>query len=151
VIVVTTNGCFNTPLHPGHYFFLGFARGQGGELVVGINSTRYIRQKKGYEPASESVRAKALMDLGFIREVVVFHEPDPREFIRQVSPQVHCTGAEYSNGTCIEEDVCQELGIKLVYVPRIGQWSTRAILKGEVSNEGNFQGQPSTSKRPVLE
>jgi cytidyltransferase-like protein len=150
-MIVTTNGCFNTPFHPGHYFFLGFARGQGDELIVGINSTFYIRQKKGYEPASEAERAKALMDLGFIREVVVFHEPDPREFIRKINPSVHCTGAEYRNGTCVEECLCHELNIKLVYIPRIGHWSTRAILKGDVTYEGDLQGKPSTGARPVLE
>lgn len=140
-MIVSCNGCFNAPFHPGHFFFLGFARGQGDELVVGINSTNYIRQKKGYEPASEDERVKALMDLGFIREVVVFREPDPRKFIRQVAPDVHCTGAEYSNGTCIEEDVCREMGIKLVYIPRIGHWSTRAILRGE--RERDIEGKSS--------
>lgn len=139
--IVTCNGCFNG-IHPGHLFFLGFARGQGDELVVGINSDEYIRCKKGYDPIPEARRIKDLMDLAFIREVVVFNEPDPREFIRRVCPNAHCTGAEYSNGTCVEEGVCRELGIRLVYIPRIGNWSTRALLKGEVTYEGNVKVQP---------
>ena len=143
--VVTCNGCFNG-IHPGHLFFLGFARGQGDELVVGINSDEYIRCKKGYVPIPEAERIQALMDLNFIREVLVFNEPDPREFIRRVSPDVHCTGAEYSNGTCVEEKLCRELGVELKYIPRIGLWSTRALLKGEVTYEGNVQVQSTTGQ-----
>ena len=142
MIVVSCNGCFQT-VHPGHLFYLGFARGQVDELIVGINSDEYIRRKKGYVPVPAAERAAALMDLDFIREVVIFNEPDPREFIRRIGPDVHCTGAEYSNGTCVEEDLCREMGIELVYVPRIGRWSTRAILNGEVSYDGNVKGEPS--------
>jgi D-beta-D-heptose 7-phosphate kinase / D-beta-D-heptose 1-phosphate adenosyltransferase len=135
--VVTCNGCFNG-LHPGHLFFLGFARGQGTELVVGINSDRYIRAKKGYTPFSEQERREDLMMLGFIREVVVFDESDPCEFIRRVSPEVHCTGEEYK-GACPESSICSALGTKLVFIPRIGKWSTRALLRGEIGYDGNLK------------
>jgi D-beta-D-heptose 7-phosphate kinase/D-beta-D-heptose 1-phosphate adenosyltransferase len=136
--LVSCNGCFNG-LHYGHLFYLGFALGHGDALVVGINDDSHIRQKKGYVPVPEAERVKALMDLGFIREVIVFHEPDPREFIKKVRPNIHCTGAEYQNGTCIEESLCRELGIELVYVPRIGRWSTRTLLSGEITSEGNLK------------
>ena len=46
--LVTCNGAFDG-LHPGHLFYLGFCRGQGDELVVGINGDDYIRNKKQRE------------------------------------------------------------------------------------------------------
>ena len=140
--IVTVNGCFNG-LHPGHLFYLGFARGQGDELVVGINSDDYIRNSKKYEPIPAIERAKALMDLGFIYRVVIFEEPDPRVFIRAVCPDVHCIAEEYGKN-CIEFPVCQEIGIRIAFIPRVGKWSTRAILKGEIPNEGNLKVLPST-------
>jgi D-beta-D-heptose 7-phosphate kinase/D-beta-D-heptose 1-phosphate adenosyltransferase len=129
--LVTCNGCFESPLHPGHTFFLGYCLAQGDELVVGINSDEYIRRKKGYEPTPASKRAQAIMRLGhFIKDVIVFDEDDPCEFIRRVRPNVHCTGAEYM-AKCPEKFVCDELHIRLVFVPRVGDWSTRR-LKGMI-------------------
>lgn len=120
---VTVNGCFDG-LHPGHLFMLGYALAQGDELIVGINSDQYIQQHKGMVLVSECCRRRALLDLGFISRVVVFHEQDPVKFILSVRPAVHCTGAEYKNGMCIEAGWCELYFIKLVYVPRVGNWSS---------------------------
>ena len=125
--IVTCNGCFDG-LHPGHMFFLGFCRAQGDFLIVGINSDRYLREHKrqNFLPAEE--RKKALLELGFIEAVVIFDEEGPCRFISNVNPQVHCTGEEY-RGRAVEEPLCREKGIRLVYVPRVGKWSSTA-LKG---------------------
>lgn len=123
--LVTCNGCFDG-LHPGHLFFLGFCRGQGGRLVVGINSDEYIRTHKRPNPIDQQKRAKDLIDLGFIEAVEVFKENDPREFIRRWMPTIHCISEEYMD-TAIELSVCDELGIQVVYVPRIGDWSSTMI------------------------
>lgn len=128
--VVTCNGCFDG-LHPGHLFILGFARAQGDELIVGINSDGYIRRVKGREPIPEAERAKALMELGCVSRVVIFHEDDPREFLRSVRPWIHCIGAEY-RGKAVEEPTCWELGIRMVYVPRVGNWSSTVLRKGSL-------------------
>jgi bifunctional ADP-heptose synthase (sugar kinase/adenylyltransferase) len=64
-----------------------------------------------------------LMSTGIVSRVVVFAEDDPREFIREVRPQVHCIGIEYLD-KCIEADLCHEMGIRLVLVPKAGRWST---------------------------
>ena len=126
---VTCNGCFDR-LHPGHLFYLGFCRAQGDELVVGINSDRYIREKKGCEPIPVSERKDALMSFGFIKAVAEFDEDDPTEFIRNWMPDVHCTGMEYA-WTCAERKVCDEIGVKLVFVPRIGKWSSSMMREME--------------------
>jgi len=121
-MLVTCNGCFNL-LHPGHMFYLGFCRGQGDELVVGINSDSYIRRHKEREPIPEKERIDALMALGFIKQVHVFWEDDPSLFIKMIRPDIHCTGEEYE-GRCPEQVICEEIGAKLVFVPRVGHWSS---------------------------
>lgn len=123
--LVTTNGCFDG-LHFGHIFYLGFCRGQGDRLVVGINCDEYIRRKKGREPIPYAERIAALRALGCIEAVVVFEEYNPSIFIRSVHPDVHCIGEEYRD-VASELETCRELGVKVVYVPRVGSWSSTAI------------------------
>jgi D-beta-D-heptose 7-phosphate kinase/D-beta-D-heptose 1-phosphate adenosyltransferase len=123
MIRVTVNGCFDG-LHPGHLFMLGYARALGNELIVGINSDQYIRQHKGTVMFNEQERKLALEKLGFVSRVVIFREQDPVKFILAVRPDVHCTGQEYENGKCVEASWCELYGIKLVYVPRVGDWSS---------------------------
>ena len=120
---VTVNGCFDG-LHPGHLFMLGYAAAQGDELIVGINGDQYIRQHKGRVLVPEQERKAALEKLGFISRVVIFREQDPVKFILSVRPDVHVTGQEYENGKCVEASWCELYGIKLVYVPRVGDWSS---------------------------
>ena len=120
---VTCNGCFDG-LHPGHLFFLGYCRAQGDELVVGINTDDYITRKKRFKPLyTVEKRYTVLMALGIVKEVIVFDEPNPSDFIRKVRPSVHCTGEEYGYD-CPEAPTCKEIGTKLVLVPRTQIWST---------------------------
>jgi len=127
MVIVTCNGCFDG-LHPGHLFFLGFCRGQGDSLVVGINSDDYIRKHKKREPNyTEDVRQKALLSLGFISDVVIFPEKTPVRFLKFVSPHIHCNGIEYGD-ECVEAPTCEKLGTRLVLVPRITNvWATSSL------------------------
>jgi len=127
-VLVTCNGCFDG-LHGGHLFFLGFCRGQGGRLIVGINTDKYIISKKRPNPTNEEQRREDLLKLGFIEKVDIFPESNPSEFIIRNRPGIHCIGEEYKD-TAAELPTCRDLGIKVVYVPRIGTWSTTA-LKGK--------------------
>lgn len=123
--LVTCNGCFDG-LHPGHLFFLGFCRALGNRLVVGINTDEYIRKHKRPSPMPQELRARALMELGFIQDVEIFPEDDPGAFIDRLRPTLHCIGEEYRL-VAPELKVCKRLGIEVAYVPRIGKWSSTAI------------------------
>lgn len=121
--IVTCNGCFDG-IHPGHLFFLGFCKAQGDDLIVGINSDDYIIKHKRESPLySEKQRVSSLVSLGFIKDVVVFHEETPIEFIRNSNTNIHCNGEEYGKD-CVESKIISEIGAKLVLVPRIPIWST---------------------------
>ena len=134
--IVTCNGCFDG-LHHGHLFFLGFCRGQGDSLVVGINSDRYMREVKHQEPMfNQDIRKKVLEDTGIPTRVVIFEEENPIAFIKGILPEIHCTGAEYAE-RCIEAEVCKGLGIELRFVPRIGKWSSTEMRKNGYSTHGS--------------
>ena len=123
--LVTTNGCFDG-LHPGHLFFLGFCRAQGSRLIVGINTDEYIIRRKRPLPIPQDQRQRDLLELGFVDSVVIFQEDDPNEFLNIIKPDIHCIGEEYKD-TAAELDVCRKLGVRIVYVPRIGRWSSTSI------------------------
>jgi D-glycero-beta-D-manno-heptose 1-phosphate adenylyltransferase len=130
--IVTCNGCFDG-IHPGHLFFLGFCKAQGDKLIVGINSDNYIKKHKREKPLyNEKQRVKSLMSLGFIKDVVVFHEDTPIEFIKNSKTDIHCNGAEYGKD-CIESNTLNEMGARLVLIPRTPIWST-SDLKDESSD-----------------
>lgn len=123
-ILVTCNGCFDG-LHPGHVFFLSFCRDYGDRLIVGINCDDYVLKKKRI-PIPQDERAYALRSLGFIDKVVIFNEDSPCEFIKKYKPDIHCIGEEYKD-SAVELPLCMEMGIKVVFVPRVGTWSSTSI------------------------
>jgi D-beta-D-heptose 7-phosphate kinase / D-beta-D-heptose 1-phosphate adenosyltransferase len=127
-ILVTCNGCFDG-LHPGHMFFLGFCRGQGDRLIVGINADHYILTHKRPNPIPVEERKQVLMDLGIVESVDVFTENNPIEFIKRTEPHIHCISEEYRD-TAVELDMCIKRGIIVVYVPRIGKWSSTMMRGG---------------------
>jgi len=119
-MIVTTNGCYDG-LHPGHLFLFGYAKALAGDgrFIVGINSDEYIRRKKNRKPYYLlEQRRTILYNIGMFDEIYNFDDDTPNEFIRYIKPDIHCIGEEYAPNPA-EKVVCDELGIKLVYVPRI--------------------------------
>lgn len=134
--LVTCNGCFDG-LHEGHLFFLGVCygvcRAEGGRLGVGINCDNYLKEKRANH-ASEKQRREALMALGFVSWVTVFYEDDPCDWIQGGAiPDIHCIGMEY-RGRAPEERVCDEMGIRVVYIPRVGEWSSTKLREEECAS-----------------
>lgn len=126
--LITTNGCFDG-LHAGHTFLLGVCYQLGGYTVVGINSDEYIREYKHREPhRTEQQRVEDLMDLGpnAVSGVHIFTEENPIEFIKAINPDVHVIGAEYKDNYA-EKEICEELDIQVVFVPRIGDYRSSEL------------------------
>lgn len=124
-MIITTNGCFDI-LHYGHLRFLEIAASYG-HLVVGINSDDYIRKIKGREPVhNKEQRAYNLMRVKGVREVIVFEEDTPVEFLRRHKPGVHLKSKQGYKG--IEGEILKEWGGKLVLLDDIEGFSTTDIL-----------------------
>jgi len=109
--VTLANGCFDL-LHVGHVRYLRAARQLGGRLVVAINSDESVRGLKGpgrpLMPAAE--RAEILAALQDVDAVVIFSEPDVRALVREIRPDVHAKGTDYTADSVPERDVVAQCG-----------------------------------------
>jgi rfaE bifunctional protein nucleotidyltransferase chain/domain len=74
--------------------------------VVAVNSDESVRALKGegrpLMPASE--RAEILAGLSAVDAVVVFSEPDVNALVREIRPDVHAKGTDYTAEDVPERD-----------------------------------------------
>jgi rfaE bifunctional protein nucleotidyltransferase chain/domain len=127
--VVFTNGCFDI-LHVGHVRYLKAASQQGDVLIVAINSDASARSLKGAgRPIlDESARARLVAALRAVDYVVLFSEPTVASLLRDLLPDVHAKGTDYSVDTVPERTIAKELGIQVAIVGDPKNHSTRALL-----------------------
>jgi rfaE bifunctional protein nucleotidyltransferase chain/domain len=103
--ITLANGGFDL-LHVGHVRYLRAAKKLGGRLIVAVNSDASVRTLKGEgRPlVPEAERAEILAALADVDAVVIFSEPDVRALIREVRPNVHAKGTDYTAETVPERD-----------------------------------------------
>jgi rfaE bifunctional protein nucleotidyltransferase chain/domain len=115
--VTLANGCFDV-LHVGHVRYLRAARDLGGKLVVAVNADDSVRELKGagrpVMPAAE--RAEILASLSDVDAVVIFPEKDVRAIIREIRPDFHAKGTDYTEQSVPERDVVEACGGRVVIV-----------------------------------
>jgi len=127
--VVFTNGCFDI-LHVGHVRYLEAAREQGDILIVAVNSDVSLRSLKGpgRPILDEAARARLVAALRSVDYVVLFSEPTVASLLRDLLPDVHAKGTDYSADTVPERAIAKELGIQVAIVGDPKNHSTRALL-----------------------
>jgi len=129
---VLTNGCFDV-LHVGHVRYLRAAKqlAPNARLMVGLNSDESVRVIKGEGrpriPAEE--RAEILAAFSDVDAVVIFLEPDVRALIRELRPDFHAKGTDYTPESVPERDVVLECGGRVVIVGDAKEHSTSALLR----------------------
>ncbi len=115
--VILTNGCFDL-LHVGHIRYLHAAKQLGGRLVVGLNADESTRALKGpgrpIMPATE--RAEILAALADVDAIVIFDEPDVRALVREIRPDIHAKGTDYTADSVPERDTVLECGGQVAIV-----------------------------------
>lgn len=135
--IAFANGCFDM-LHVGHVRYLAGARAEGGVLVVGVNSDEVVRALKGPDrpllPAA--ARAELLAALESVDYVVIFGETTAEAVLRDLRPDVHCKGTDYSESTVPEREVMKELGGTVRIVGDAKTHSTRDLLAEMVRRQG---------------
>ena len=109
--ITLANGCFDL-LHVGHVRYLNAARGLGGKLIVAVNSDDSVRTLKGSgRPLMpEDERAEILAALTDVDAVVIFSEPDVRQLIREIAPDIQAKGTDYTPESVPERDTVIEFG-----------------------------------------
>jgi rfaE bifunctional protein nucleotidyltransferase chain/domain len=127
--IAFANGCFDT-LHVGHVRYLQGAKECGDVLVVGVNSDRSVAALKGAgRPIlPEEARAELVAALEPVDYVVIFEELTAAEVLRDLRPDVHCKGTDYSKETVPERDVVKSYGGAVQIVGDAKNHSTRELL-----------------------
>lgn len=128
--ITLANGCFDL-LHVGHVRYLRAAKGLGGRLVVALNSDESVRSLKGegrpLMPAEE--RAEILAALADVDAVVIFGERDVRAIIREIHPDIHAKGTDYTAESVPEGDVVREYGGRVAIVGDPKNHSASEIIR----------------------
>jgi rfaE bifunctional protein nucleotidyltransferase chain/domain len=123
------NGCFDV-LHVGHVRYLEAARAEGDRLIVAVNDDRSVEALKGAgRPIlSADARAELVAALRPVDYVVIFSEPTVERLLRQLQPDVHCKGTDYTVDTVPERDVVRAYGGRIAIVGDPKDHSTRDLL-----------------------
>ena len=132
--VTLANGNFDL-LHVGHVRYLHGAKALGGRLVVAINSDESVRRLKGEgRPVMpESERAEIVAALADVDAVVIFPELDVRAIIREIRPDVHAKGTDYTADSVPERDTVMEYGGRVEIVGDPKDHSTSVIIRSRLS------------------
>jgi rfaE bifunctional protein nucleotidyltransferase chain/domain len=128
--ITLANGCFDL-LHVGHVRYLHSARELGGKLVVAVNSDDSVRALKGdgrpLMPAEE--RAEILASLAAVDAVVVFPEKDVRAIIREIRPDFHAKGTDYTAESVPERSEVEACGGRVAIVGDPKNHSATEIIR----------------------
>lgn len=134
--ITLANGCFDL-LHVGHVRYLHAAKQLGGRLIVAINSDDSVHALKGegrpLMPAEE--RAEILSALSDVDAVIIFPERDVRALIREVRPEVHAKGTDYTTATVPERDVVLECGGRVEIVGDAKDHSATEIIRSRIGSQ----------------
>jgi D-beta-D-heptose 7-phosphate kinase/D-beta-D-heptose 1-phosphate adenosyltransferase len=128
--IVFTNGCFDL-LHVGHTRYLQEARALGDCLIVGLNSDASVQAIKptGRPIVPQAQRAEVLAALACVDHVVIFDEPDPRNLIAAVQPDVLVKGGDWPIAQIVGREIVQARGGKVVTIPLVPDVSTTTLVQ----------------------
>jgi rfaE bifunctional protein nucleotidyltransferase chain/domain len=109
--IIFANGAFDL-LHVGHVRYLQAAAREGDWLVVGINSDRSVRALKGdgRPVLPEAERAEIVSALACVDAVVLFDEDSPGGLLRDLKPDVHAKGTDYTPDSVPEREIVASYG-----------------------------------------
>jgi rfaE bifunctional protein nucleotidyltransferase chain/domain len=128
--IILTNGCFDL-LHVGHVRYLRGAKQLGGKLVVAVNSdaSAHALKGEGRPRVPEKERAEILAALEDVDAVTIFDQPDVRELVRLIRPDIHAKGTDYTRDNVPERDVVIACGGRVEIVGDPKDHSTTELLR----------------------
>lgn len=124
-IKIWVNGTFDV-FHPGHLALLKYAANKG-ELHVGLDSDRRVREKKGpNRPVFNLEQRKELIEsLKFVHSVYVFDTDwELKEMIKRSEANIMVIGSDYEK----KEIIGKELFRGIIFFDRIKGISSTEIL-----------------------
>ncbi len=119
-IVVAVSGGFD-PIHPGHIRYFKEAKELGDKLVVILNNDNWLQKKKKFNFMGEKERKEVIEAIKYVDEVMITRHPkDPEdmsvcEALIRLKPDIFANGGDRVKTNTPETDLCQKLGIKMVF------------------------------------
>ncbi len=127
--LVFTNGHFDL-LHVGHLDYLEKARALGDALFVGINGDASTTRLKGagrpLVPAVE--RARLLLALKPVSEVIIFEDDTATEVIRALQPDIYVKGGDYAHKPLPESPIVEAYGGQIMLIDYLPDHSTSNLI-----------------------
>ena len=128
--IAFANGCFDL-LHVGHVRYLQGAAAEADRLIVAINEDASVARLKGpgrpAMPAAE--RAEIVAALTPVAYVVTFSDDTVERLLRQLKPDVHCKGTDYTVDTVPERSVVQAYGGRTAIVGDPKRHASRDLVR----------------------
>jgi len=122
---IWTNGCFDI-IHAGHIELFRYAKSQGNELFVGIDSDERVRSLKGeLRPINTQANRKSVLEaIKYIDAVFVFDSVSEMEKIL-IDNEVDLIviGDEYKGKSITGEEICE-----VCFFEKIPGKSTTSII-----------------------
>lgn len=127
--VAFANGCFDI-LHVGHIRYLTGAAAEAERLIVAVNDDESVRALKGPgRPVMEArARAELVAAVRGVDYVVLFGEPSVDRLLREIKPDVHCKGTDYTVDSVPERETVRAYGGRISIVGDPKDHSTRDLL-----------------------
>ena len=128
--IVFANGCFDL-LHAGHVRYLQNARALGDVLVLGINSDASVAalKGKGRPLQTQDERAEILASLDCVDYVLVFDEPTVDGILKDLRPDIHAKGTDYTEESVPERETVRAYGGQVAIAGDPKDHSTRDLIK----------------------
>jgi len=128
--IVFGNGCFDI-LHVGHIRYLRGAKELGDCLVVAVNDDTSVetlgKRKKVVPPVDARVEIISAIDC--VDYITVFSEPTVERLLRELKPDIHAKGTDYTEDSVPERDIVLSYGGRVAIVGDPKNHSTTDIIK----------------------
>jgi rfaE bifunctional protein nucleotidyltransferase chain/domain len=135
--IVFGNGCFDL-LHVGHVRYLRAAKALGDLLVIAVNDDSSVvglgKRNAVITPLEE--RIEILCAISSVDYVVSFKEPTVERLLRELKPDIHAKGTDYTTETVPEREIVRSYGGEIAIVGDPKNHSTRDIIEMVKQLEG---------------
>ena len=114
--IVVVSGGFD-PVHVGHIRYFRAAKQLGDELVVILNSDKFLMKKKGFVFMPFNERKEILEAFACVDRVIPCLDKDQTvcKTLEELRPDIFANGGDRFLENIPEVDVCRRLGIEMIF------------------------------------
>lgn len=113
---VCVSGGFD-PLHVGHLELILGGSVLADELVVLVNDDNFLLNKKGYVFMPQIERLQTILSIKGVSQAYLWEGTYVDKALEALKPDIFYNGGDRQEVVPIEKEVCDRLGIKLMFGP----------------------------------